>query len=219
MEKLFWQDPYMKECKAVVKWLDGRSLTLDKTILFAFSGGQASDKGSIGGIPIVEDAESINDIVYVLESDPTFKEGDEVDVVLDWEHRYRIMRLHTAAHIVFEIFRGLAGNKKIIGSNITVEKARIDFEMSEPVSEFLEQTKVKVDEIIAQDVEVKCYDNPEKEGRRVWEIPGKWKMPCGGTHVKKTGEIGKILLKRKNIGAGKERIEIILEDENEQTSN
>jgi len=208
-EKLFWQDPYLKECDAVVQNIQVRDVVLDKTILFAFSGGQASDQGTIGGVPIYNALKSEEDIIYTLDSDPTFKEGDTVKVVLDWDNRYKLMRLHTAAHIVYYIFQELSGKSKLIGSNITVEKSRIDYEMQESVADYFEKIQAKLDEIVAQDLEVNIYDDPEEAGKRWWELLD-WKMPCGGTHVKKTGEIGKIRLKRKNIGAGKERIEIML---------
>jgi|TARA_Y100000310_G_C20664043_1_gene806459 Ser-tRNA(Ala) deacylase AlaX len=209
MEKLFWQDAYLKKCEAVVKSLNFKDITLDKTVLFAFSGGQASDKGTINGNQVLEALVSGEDIVYSLENEPDFKEGDSVKVVLDWENRYKLMKLHTAAHIVYYIFKEMSGQTKLIGSNITVEKSRIDYEMDTPVSEYFEKIQAKLDDIIAQDLEVKIYDDETEAGKRWWEV-GEWKMPCGGTHVKKTGEIGKIRLKRKNIGAGKERIEIIL---------
>jgi Ser-tRNA(Ala) deacylase AlaX len=180
-------------------------------VLFGFSGGQASDKGTIGGNPVLEAVVSGDDIVYGLENEPDFKEGDTVKVELDWENRYKIMKLHTAAHIVYYIFKEMSGQTKLVGSNVSVEKSRIDYEMETPISEYFEKIQEKLDEIIAQDAEVKVYDDTEKEGRRWWELL-EWKMPCGGTHVKRTGEIGKIRLKRKNTGAGKERIEIILEN-------
>jgi len=213
MKKLFWQDAYMKECDATVTSLNERDVELDQTILFAFSGGQASDKGTINGINIAEARETEDTIIYTLEQDVNFSEGDTVKIVLDWENRYKLMRLHTAAHIVYYIFKEMTGQQKLVGSNITVEKSRIDYEMDTPISEYFEKIQAKLDEIIAQDSEVKVYDDPEKPGRRWWEVL-EWKMPCGGTHVKRTSEIGKVRLKRKNTGAGKERIEIILDENN-----
>ena len=209
-EKLFWQDPYLKECDAVVQKLDGNNVVLDKTVLFAFSGGQASDKGTITGIQITEALKTGDDIVYTLESAPDFKEDDTVKVELDWENRFRLMRLHSSAHIIYYIFKDISGQSKLIGSNMHPEKARIDYEMEESVVNYFDEIQKKVDEIIAQDLEIKVYEDSEEPGKRWWDL-GEWKMPCGGTHVKRTGEIGKIRLKRKNIGAGKERIEIMLD--------
>ncbi len=209
MRKLFWKDPYKKECRAKVKKIDGRKVVLNQSIFFAFSGGQTSDKGTIGGIE-VEKAEKDKDIVYTLKEEPTFSEGEEVEVKIDWDFRYKLMKLHSAAHIVYEIFKETAGRKKIIGSNISGKKGRIDFEMDENLNEYLPQIQKKTNELIQKNLKIETYEDEIEKGKRWWEIPGKWKMPCGGTHVKKTSEIGEIELKRKNIGAGKERVEIYL---------
>ncbi|MFO7872801.1 MAG: alanyl-tRNA editing protein [Candidatus Undinarchaeales archaeon] len=209
MKKLFWEDPYKKKCKAKVEKVDGKKIILDQSIFFAFSGGQASDKGTIGGIPVLS-AEKEDPITYTLELEPGFKEGDMVKVKINWKHRYKLMKLHSAAHIVYEIFKETAGSKKIIGSNVSVKKARIDFEMDENVNEYLPEIEKKTKKIIQNDLKIETYEDENEKGKRWWEISGKWKMPCGGTHVKSTSEIGEIELKRKNIGAGKERIEIYL---------
>lgn len=209
MMKIFWKDPYKKECIGVVEKIDGRKVVLNQSIFFAFSGGQASDKGSINGIE-VEKAEKEDEIIYTLKEEPDFSEGAEVEVKIDWDFRYKLMKLHSAAHIVYEVFTEIVGKKKIIGSNISDKKARIDFEMDENLNEYLPEIEEKTNEIIEKDLEIKTYEDENESGKRWWEIPGKWKMPCGGTHVKKTGEIGGVKLKRKNIGAGKERVEIYL---------
>lgn len=209
MKKLFWDKPYMKECKATVEKIDGRKVILNQSIIFAFSGGQITDKGKINGIE-VEKAENGDPVVYTLEEEPDFSEGDSVKIEIDFESRYKVMKLHSAAHVVYEIFTEIAGKRKIIGSNISFEKARIDFEMDENLNEYIPEIKKKVEEIIENDLEIKTYEDKENKEKRWWEIPEKWKMPCGGTHVKKTGEIGKLNLKRVNIGAGKERVEVTL---------
>ncbi len=67
----------------------------------------------------------------------------------------------------------------------------------------------KANSVISAEAEVKCYGSSSDPERRVWESAG-WSCPCGGTHVSDLSEIGKIRLKRKNIGSGKERIEILL---------
>ena len=208
-KKLFWEDPYLKECKAKVTAIDGKNVTLDQTIIFAFSGGQATDKATINGINVVE-ALANDDIIHTLESEPNFKVGDEVTLKIDWENRYKIMKLHSAVHLVYFAFKEVCGEHEVIGSNVTSEKGRIDFAFDKNVSEFLPQIEQKVKEIISKDLEIKTYFDENEPGKRWWEIPGLYKMPCGGTHVKRTSEIGEIKLKRKNIGAGKERIEITL---------
>ena len=208
--KLFWQDPYMKECYAKVTAIDGSKVWLDQTIFFAFSGGQASDKGTINSINVLEAVkQSEDEIYYVLEKEPDFKVGDNVKVEIDWEHRFKLMRLHSAAHIVYYFFIEKAGEQKVIGSNISIDKARLDFTYNESISPLLPEIQEKTMEVINQGIDIRTFKDEKDPSRRLWEC-GKWLMPCGGTHVKNTKEIGQIKLKRKNIGAGKERVEVTL---------
>lgn len=208
VEKLFRSAPYLTELDATVTSSEGDTITLDRTIFFAFSGGQASDEGTIGNVKVLEAEEQDGEIYYKLEKNE-FKPGDSVTVTIDWERRLRLMRLHTAAHLVYEAFVELAGKKKVIGSNVAEDKARLDFELEGSIGDFLPQVKEKVDGWIAQGLEVRRYPD-STYADKWWFAFGDRKMPCGGTHVQKTSEIGAIALKRKNLGAGKERIEVTL---------
>jgi Ser-tRNA(Ala) deacylase AlaX len=194
-EKLFYQDAYLKQATAKVEKIEGQRVWLDKTIFFAFSGGQESDAGTINGLEISSLQKQGEDIVHELSVVPNFSVGDEVELKLDWEKRWQLMRLHAAAHIVYYFFREKTNIKKLIGSNINHDKARFDFESEESATELLPELE------------------EEDKAKFWWEVEGLGKMPCGGTHPKNTSEVGKIKLKRKNIGAGKERIEILLEGE------
>ncbi len=208
-KNLFWEDPYLKECEAKVVSVNGDEVKLDQTNFYAFSGGQQSDSGTINGINVLEARKEGDDIIYKLEKTPDFKEGDTVKVSIDWDKRYRIMKLHSAAHIVWFFFEKKSGTRKIIGSNVTFDKSRIDYELPESIALLLPDTEENSNKFIAEGHEVKAYDDPEKEGRRIWEA-AEFKTFCGGTHVRNTSEIGKIKLRRKNLGSGKERIEITL---------
>src|SRR3989338_3492234 len=134
-KKLFWEDPYQKECRAKVVSINGQEVVLDQTIFYAFSGGQASDSGTVNGISIKEAIVSGKNIAYVLEKVRDFKEGDEVEVKIDWDKRYKIMKLHSAAHIVYFIFLEKTGIKKLIGSNVDEAKSRLYYEYPQPISE------------------------------------------------------------------------------------
>ncbi len=208
-KKLFWEDPYMKECEAKAVSVNGDEVKLDQTNFYAFSGGQQGDSGTINGINVLEARKEGDDIVYKLEKTPDFKEGDTVKVSIDWDKRYKIMKLHSAAHIAWFFFGKKTGLMKIIGSNVTVDKSRVDYDYAESISPILPEIEEQSNKFIAEGHEVKAYDDPDKEGRRIWEA-SEFKTFCGGTHVKNTSEIGKIKLKRKNIGSGKERMEITL---------
>lgn len=211
-KKLFYQDPYMIQCEAVVVNVFGQEVTVDQTCFFAFSGGQASDSGSINGVTVKEAKASGDDIIYVLEQVPNFKKGDRVTVRIDEKKRNKLMRLHSAAHIVYFLFAEKTGIKQLIGSNIEENKARLDFQYPAPITDILIEVEKKANHIFSQDIEIKTFSDKNDENRRLWEYKD-WKSACGGTHVKSTKEIGTVQLKRKNIGSGKERIEITLSDE------
>lgn len=204
MNKLFYDDPYQTECTATVVKVEGNEVVLDQTVFFAFSGGQASDSGSIGGIPVTE-AVAGDEICYTLASPPPFAVGDEVKVVIDQERRMKLMRLHSAVHVVSFLFDP-NGEREQVGSNITPEKGRLDYAFPEPLTPLLSELEKKVNDFCIEEHAITFRLEGEK---RIWCCE-RWEVPCGGTHVRSTQEIGSLKLKRKNIGSGKERIEITL---------
>jgi Ser-tRNA(Ala) deacylase AlaX len=209
VEKLFRKDPYSSSCEATITSSKNGEITLDNTVFFAFAGGQQSDSGTIGGFKVLEARTDGPEIRYKLEESATLKEGDKAQVQIDMEKRMKIMRLHSAAHLVYGVFSRQNESKKLIGSNVTEDKSRIDFEHETPLTELLPPVEEESNRLIEQNPEVKTYPDEKNPDKWRWECLG-LKYPCGGTHVKSLGEIGKIKLKRKNIGAGKERIEITL---------
>jgi len=215
-KKLFWEDPYLTECTATVTEINGNKIKLNQTIFFAFSGGQASDEGTIGGINVLEavkqgDKENIIDIEYTLETEPTFKVGDLVTVKINPERRCKLRNLHSAAHILYYLSEEFIGKVKIVGSNIAPEKARMDFLYEKPLNDVLPQLEMRMNIFISGGPKIVMKNDEVKPDLRWWTC-GEWKMPCGGTHVKSGGEIGAVALKRVNIGRGKERIEIYLRE-------
>jgi alanyl-tRNA synthetase len=208
--KLFWTDPYEAQLETRIAAVAGPEVALEETIFYAFSGGQESDAGTIGGRPVLEARKSGADILYRLPEDHGFRPGDAVTVAIDWERRYRLMRLHFAAEVVLELaYKHLAGIKKI-GAHIAADKARIDFEWPEPISKSFPLLSEELRKIVASDRPIVSAFSDEAAQRRYWEVPGLARVPCGGTHLKRTGEVGAVTLKRRNIGKGKERIEILL---------
>lgn len=200
----------MTELNTYVTDVQGDDITVAQTIFFAFSGGQESDHGTIGDCSVLQARTEGRKIVYTLEQGHGLKKGDPVAVMIDWERRYRLMRLHFAAEIVLELtYRNLESIKKI-GAHIAQDKARIDFEWGENISKVLTVIQKEAMNIIEANREIMSAFNNEETEERYWEIPGFARVPCGGTHLKRTGEIGKIELKRKNPGKGKQRIEISL---------
>lgn len=211
VRKYFWEDPYATVIKAKVTSVAGPVITVDQTVAFAFSGGQASDQGAIGGYAIEEAVAKDQEIYYTIAADHDFKVGQKVDVAIDWNHRYAIMKLHFAAELILEMVYQDYGHPEKIGANITATKSRVDFFWTGSIAAIFDELSAKVNAIIAADLPIVCDYQDESSQRRYWKIDGFAKIPCGGTHIKSTGEIGPIVLKRKNIGKGKERIEIQLQ--------
>ncbi|PXX46259.1 MULTISPECIES: alanyl-tRNA editing protein [Aquitalea] len=208
--KQFWTDPYQTTLSTTVTQVDGAQLWLQDTIFYAFSGGQESDAGTIGGWPVLQADTQGLDIVYTLPAGHGLQAGDAVPVQIDWSRRYRLMRLHFAAELTLEtIYRDFAGVEKI-GAHIAADKARIDFALPEPITPHLPAITAKVQGLIDADSAIISAFSDMEAQRRYWEVPGYCRVPCGGTHLRRTGEVGRIALKRKNIGKGKERVEITL---------
>jgi len=209
-KKLFWKNPYQTSNEARIASVNGSIVTLDETIFSAFSGGQESDHGTIAGRPVLEARKVGKEIEYTLPSAHNLREGDQVPVHIDWDRRYKLMRLHFAAELVLELFyRRLAGVRKI-GAHIAEDKARIDFEWPESISPLLPEIVKEVNAIIESDVEIISAFSNVADEKRYWKIANFAEVPCGGTHLKRTGEVGVLRLKRNNIGKGKERVEIYL---------
>jgi Ser-tRNA(Ala) deacylase AlaX len=214
VEKLFWSDPYLTECDARVTSADGPRVTLDRTVAFAFSGGQASDVGTIGGHEILAAEKDGLEIVYTLPEGHGLAVGDEVTVAIDWPARNRLIRLHFAAELVLELVTRLLGAPHKLGANITAEKARLDFAWDGSLAPELPTIAAEVARLVSDDLPIVSAFSDEATQRRYWEIVGFARIPCGGTHPRRTGEVGRVALKRTNPGAGKERIEVTLVDPN-----
>jgi Ser-tRNA(Ala) deacylase AlaX len=210
--KVFWEDPYLTRLDTHITSVNGNIVTVAQTIFYAFSGGQESDTGTIGNYHVLEARKEGLEIIYRLEEGHGLKRGDAVTMTIDWERRYRLMRLHFAAEIVLELaYQNLEPITKI-GAHIAQDKSRIDFEWGENIAHAFPMLQEKVRAIISADQPIISAFSDEAQERRYWEVSGFGKVACGGTHLRKTGEVGEIELKRKNIGKGKERIEIYIHE-------
>jgi Ser-tRNA(Ala) deacylase AlaX len=209
--KLFWDDPYRTELDEVrITSVDGAVVTVDRTIFYAFSGGQESDAGSIGGHTVTE-ARKIDgqDIAYTTPGH-SFAPGDVTAMRIDWARRYKLMRLHFAAELVLEwMYRRFAGIEKI-GAHIAEDKSRIDFVWPDNLSAALPEVAAQVNAMVDQDLAIVSACSDEATQRRYWQIDGFAKVACGGTHLRRTSEVGHVRLKRDNIGKGKQRVNIHL---------
>jgi Ser-tRNA(Ala) deacylase AlaX len=218
-KKVFWKNPYLTELETTVTSVKDADITVDQTIFYAQSGGQESDSGSSNDYRVMQARKEGREIIYTLESGHSLRTGDRVKMVIDWERRYQLMRLHFAAEVILELtYQKLKGIEKV-GAHIAQDKARIDFKWDENISKIFPDLEREALNIIESDQEIKSAFSDEGAEKRYWKIEGFSQVPCGGTHLKRTGEIGKITLKRNNIGRGKERIEICINDSGVQNDS
>ncbi|NPA22022.1 MAG: alanyl-tRNA editing protein [Candidatus Micrarchaeota archaeon] len=223
-EPLYLKDSYLKECEATVVKVDGNKVILDKTIFYPRGGGQPHDTGYINDAKVIEVKKENGEIVHVVEGSPP-KEGEKVRCKLDWERRYKLMRMHTAAHVLASVFYKDYG-AKITGNQLGEEKTRFDFNVPDFNRELLEEAVQKANTLLQQDLELKIYELPREEALkipeivklagalppslerlRIVEIPGIDIQADGGTHVRNLREVGQIkILKMENKGKNNRRI-------------
>ena len=231
MNELYLTDSYLKEFDATVKSIkDGKFVVLDQTAFYPSSGGQAHDTGVI----TTEDGNQVNvifvgkfsgQISHQVEPENVLKEGDIVHCTINWNHRYKLMRMHTAAHLLSAIMHKEAG-ALITGNQLEEDRSRIDFSMENFDKEKIQEYLAKANEYIQQDKPVTISFMPREEALkipgmvklagalppdikelRIVEIQDIDKQADGGTHVKSLKEIGEIIfLKAENKGKSNRRV-------------
>jgi Ser-tRNA(Ala) deacylase AlaX len=210
--KIFWEDPYLNELETTVTGVKENDITVDPTIFYAQSGGQESDHGSINDHPVLQAHKEGKEIIYTLEDGHALQPGDRVKMAIDWQRRYQLMRYHFAAEVILELTTRMLKGIEKIGAHIAQDKARIDFKWDGNISAIFPALEKEALKIIAADQEIESAFSDEEAEQRTWKVAGFAQVPCGGTHLKRTGEIGRLILKRDNIGKGKERIEIRIDE-------
>ena len=204
--------------------VNGNAVELDRTVFYPMGGGQAGDTGKIGSWRVLDTRKGGDSVLHMLEPDAAPQAGMKVQVELDWERRHRLMRLHTAMHLLCAVVKA-----PVTGGRIADDKAHLDFdiEMEKLVKEAIES---RLQELIASAVETKAswitdaeldarpdlvktmsVAPPRGEGRvRLLEIPGVDLQACGGTHVKNTGEIGRLEVARiRSEGKRNKRVTLV----------
>lgn len=216
-ELLYRDDPYLAEAEATVTAVAADGVELDRTLFYAASGGQPGDTGSLswpgGSARVTETVHPDGDRTRVLHrldaaAPPA---GTRVRLRLDWERRYRLMRMHTALHLLSVVLP-----YGVTGGQIGEAKGRLDFDMPEPPDDLpgieaalnahvaadlpVSAEWIGEDELAARPEMVKTMKvkPPVGQGRvRLVRIGGPDPLdlqPCGGTHVRATGEIGRLRL-------------------------
>jgi len=228
---LYLYDSYLKEFEAKIQHATGNQITLDQTAFHPLTGGVASDKGYLtkGDLEYkvmnVEINKETKEIIHVLEEEADLNRGDLLKGILEWERRYRLMRLHTAAHLMAAImYRNYEA--LVTGGQVDYEYAKLDFNLPKTDREIFEAAVEKAtieagknnplkiyflarDEALRVPGVVKLAERmpPQEKELRIVEIPGIDIQADGGPHVKNTNEIGEIrLLKIENKGKNQRRV-------------
>ncbi len=228
---LYYEDPYMREFESEVLHVDGDEVVLKSTAFYPEGGGQPADTGWLikGERKYrVKDVQKYNGvIVHFLEESPELRPGDMVKGVIDWDRRERLMRMHTAEHVL------LAACRRVLGKHVwqhgtqkDVMESRFDIAHFKPISrEEIKEIEREAMRIITAciPVEAKFMNRREAEDKygfvlyeggvppgkeiRVVRIDDFDVEACGGTHVRNTGEIGFLkILRTERIQDGVSRI-------------
>jgi misacylated tRNA(Ala) deacylase len=229
---LFREDAYLSRCEARVTAVSDRGIELDRTVFYPMGGGQPGDTGVMRcadgrSLRIVDTrkGELPDSVVHVPEGalDVWPVPGQTVELVLDWERRHALMRIHTCLHVLSCVVVA-----PVTGGNIAVDKGRLDFdidmslldarriedEVNALIARAAETETVWItdEELEAQPELVKTMSvqPPRGQGRvRLLRIPGIDLQPCGGTHVRNIAEIGPIkVLRIRSEGKRNKRVEV-----------
>ena len=211
-ELLFREDPYLRACEATIVSVHEGAVELDRTVFYPLGGGQAGDIGMIGNWRVLDTRKGASGdaVLHILEPGSSPAAGQKLEISIDWERRHRLMRYHTALHLLGSIVKA-----PVTGGRINDDKAHLDFdiEMDKLVKDEIER---RLNELSTSSIDTKIMwitdaeldarpdlvrtmsvAPPRGEGRvRLLEIPGVDLQACGGTHVKNTAEIGKVSVVR-----------------------
>lgn len=234
-EELFREDAYLKSCAATVTAVGDAGIVLDRTVFYPMGGGQPGDTGTLARadgtvVPIIDTRKAEAGIAHVLAAGAAAPAvGETVTVTLDWDRRYRHMRVHTALHVMCsQVVGGVTGGQ--IGDG----KGRLDFDLLPENVPDKDALAEHLNGIIAADhavtiswiTDAQLTANPDLVRTMSVKPPtgaGRVRMirigdavdyqPCGGTHVKSLGEIGRVAItKIESKGKQNRRINLALVD-------
>ena len=228
-ELLFRDDAYLRSCAARVIAADERGIRLDRTVFYPTGGGQPGDVGLLqlfsGQTITIADTlkgGGLDEVIHVPAAGSELPEpGTELIAEIDWERRYRLMRMHTCLHLLCSIVPGA-----VTGGQVSDGRGRLDFDV--PGSSLdKEMLAVRLNELITEahpvgprwitDAELAAQPElvrtmsvkpPSGMGQvRLIEISGIDLQPCGGTHIRNTSEIGSVAVtKIENKGRQNRRV-------------
>ncbi|MFM8999249.1 MAG: alanyl-tRNA editing protein [Actinomycetota bacterium] len=233
-EEICATDAYATTCEATVVAHDGDAVLLDRTVFYARGGGQPGDTGVLrwadGEVRVTDTVKGEGGVRHVVEDGPP-PVGTAVTATIDWERRHELMRTHTALHALSGIVERTTGAKVTGGNMETGGIARMDFELETISQDFGREIEEALNAALAHDVPVRVTFLPRAEALadpdlirtkvslipahvdpiRIVDIEGIDKQADGGTHVRSTGEVGRVrVVKTESKGKGFKRMRIEL---------
>jgi len=238
MEQIFREDAYRKSCEATVAAADETGIRLDRTVFYPMGGGQPGDRGVLrlapsdggGEVAIVDTrkGEAPDEVLHIPETGAALPAaGARVTAEIDWPRRHRLMRMHTCLHLLCAVVPG-----EVTGGQVGDGKGRLDFNLPDTKPD-KDQVTAALNRLIEEDHEVRARWISDQElaanpglvrtmsvkppagtgSVRVLEIADVDLQPCGGTHVQRTGEIGRVTVtKIENKGRQNRRIVIAFDE-------
>ena len=215
--RLYYDDSYLQNFEArVVECVPAApvagtagawEVVLDQSALYPNSGGQPNDLGKLGEAQVLDVRDEGEEIVHIV--DQELKVGEEVHGCVDWPRRFDHMQQHTGQHLLSAVFQERFG-LPTVSFHLGEDLCTIDLRGPEPKAEVLEGAQRAANAVLFEDRPVNVrYGTPEQLAEigvrkeverqgilRAIEIEGADLQPCGGTHVKSTGQIGLILVRR-----------------------
>ena len=227
---LFIENSYLKEFNAIILNINLNQIILDQTAFYAKSGGQPGDVGQLtmngNTINIVDTIKDYkNNIIHISDNNINLEIGDKILGEINWDKRYKHMRMHSALHLLCSVIP-----LGVTGGQIGYDKSRLDFNAQDYKIE-KEEIEYKINSLIKEDHEISYQwitnDELEQQPELVRtmsvqppKIKGKIRLvkignvdlqPCGGTHVKSTSEIGEIKIgKIENKGKVNRRVNLLI---------
>lgn len=233
-EEIFRQDSYAKTCEATVIRADEQGIVLDRTVFYPLGGGQAGDTGKLawdgGEIDITDTrkGDQAGEILHIPEPGAALPSaGTKAVAKINWERRHRLMRMHTCLHLLCAVIEG-----DVTGGSISDGRGRLDFNLPNTQLD-KDAISAELNRLIAEDhpATPRWIDDAELEANpnlvrtmsvkppmgtgkvRLLDIDGVDLQPCGGTHVQRTSEIGKVVVtKIENKGKQNRRINLAFAD-------
>ncbi len=223
-ERLYYTDAYLRIFTARVTAAEPRRVILDRTAFYPTSGGQPNDTGTLAGAQVTDVIDGGEDIIHMLAEEGaagTLLPGREVQGALDWDRRFDHMQQHTAQHVLSAVFARVLGAETVsvhLGGSSTIDLAMAALSAEEARRVGDEANQIVFDN---RPVTVRFADEdevaalglrrpPKRTGMiRVVEVVGCDRSACGGTHVRGTGEIGLVLLRRWERSKGHLRVEFL----------